>query len=278
MAALDCCHHERTPVERVRMLCVSALCLDAQFVIIFGTLVVKPMQSSEQTKCWESHNYVWHNAVTITSLLSMLAAAGGMYVHANVVCTPKITTELLINLSKYANALIFWVFFSTVLDIFAFNERPPECEKPDPQTQQQQDQAKEGEQTAEFSQDSADVFIEGILFLLWVAWVLISAVVASRARRVHIAPENSSPALPGRSELSASTTESVPSAAPSEVVVQRAVGVPVQGDNVQGVPVSGACPAPAAIGASGYGQEVCQGMPVAGAPAANPTGAPKTME
>lgn len=285
----DCCFQARSALERLRNLCVACLVLDSLFMLIYGLTALSSTRNSQKTECYGAHGYIWHNVITFTFSVSALAAAGGAWVHATLVCSSSNTAQQLLNVSRFAHTLVCWTFVAAILEAVAYRQEPMECADGyyTSSDDSKDDSGGLGAQ-AGAGQDDSSMIWQVAYTLLWLAWVTGAVAAAVFARRL-------APLLP---ELAAAASATAAHSMSNQGAMPQTVGMPVQNfpggmimvgspgnmpyggspgacgpqGTIAGAPCSpaeGAPGAPAGApplwqGGVAYGGIVAQGMPVAG--------------
>merc|ERR1740121_1712518 len=97
------------------------------FVLIYSLTALSSMSLSYKTACYDAHGYKWHNMIAFCYLLSTVAATIGAMVHGNLACNEKARRDQILNVSRFANALVCWIFTAVVIEAVAYRNEPLQC-------------------------------------------------------------------------------------------------------------------------------------------------------
>merc|ERR1740123_1647023 len=184
-----CCFQGRPLLERPRNLCVTCLVLDCLFVLIYSLTALSTMSISYKTECYEAHGYTWHNMIALCYVVSAMSAGVGAVVHGHISCNPGVKKEQLINTSRFANALVCWIFTAAVVDAIAYRKEPFQCSDVYYSTSQSsagkpEDKAHAYAADSSAHQDSSHMVWQLAYPMLWVGWVTSAVAAAMLAKRL----------------------------------------------------------------------------------------------
>lgn len=254
------CLHNRTVLERFRVLCTICLVFDAMFALIFALSGLNASAYSAETLCYEKNGYSWHNILALSFIISAVFAAWGVLLHGAVVISGEgapMKAAQLVGVSRYGHILVAWTFIAAVLEAIAARQQPLECSS---ETTAVAEPAM-GDGTGGLHSDQLHVnavwqMLSTIMWLVWVVTAVAAAMSSKRSLQVleeQQASRHDTEAqmvgVPVQDELPSGTVVGI--ATPS--IQGGADGAGFQpGPTFQGMPVAGA------VAADG----VCQGMPV----------------
>lgn len=235
-----CCFSGRPPLERLRNICITCLCLDSIFVLLYGLTAMKPPATQEQEACYQQHHYIWHNIVSICYAVSTVVAILGIANHSTISCAPSLLERQLLMVSRYAHGMVCWILIQALLKAVADRQEPPECRAPKPVVSDEQER----------DEESGRLIWDVGYIALWLSWVSCSVAAAMLARRCMPLVKRLAAEAAGAEQASAQN-------ALEPGTMPQTVGMPVQ------FPPMGSAAGPA---------EYTQGVAAAGFPAAGVTG------
>jgi len=187
----DCCWANRPLIERLRNLCVTCLVLDSIFILVYTLTALSSMALSYKTACFEAHGYTWHNMIAFCYAVSALWAAVGTTVHGYISCNNKASRDQIQNVSRFANALVCWIFTAAVVEAVAYRNEPAQCtdslyatDPAEAATGKPDESARAYAADSARHQDSSHVVWQLAYPLLWIAWVTATVAAAVLSKRL----------------------------------------------------------------------------------------------